>query len=355
MAASSVMFGVDIHPDFQKGISIPQIAREGFGFLSVKLSEGTSNAWELDTPTRPGSATWIRQGKAAGLVCLGYHYLQPNNITTQAQLFAGALKRCGVPGVVDAEAGYRLSDGTFVPTLTIGMIREFHIRLRELGANIAFLYLPKWYWQRIGSPPLDGLPALWASSYPSTQQAPASALFESVGPERWRSYGGSPVGVLQFAETALVAGRAIDANAFFGDQSSFARFVGATTKSRRRELMGYILHPTPPPPGTADDTVPGPGWPVIEDTLTTPGPAGGWSGRLLMHVTFGYRGAFVEEAWAAPSGKHFVPRYDPAKKTGGVYVKAFDTQHWELTPGDCALIVRYATRARGSAHPEPQN
>ena len=355
MAASSVMFGVDIHPDFQEGISIPQIAREGFGFLSAKLSEGSSNYWELSNKDRPGSAEWIRQGKAAGLVCLGYHYLQPADIPGQARVFAGALQRCRVPGVIDAEAGYRKSDGTFVPTLTIDHVRQFYAELRKLHADIAFLYLPRWYWQRIGSPNLAGLPPLWASSYPSARQAPASALYELVTPDRWLAYGSNVVGVLQFAETALVAGRAIDANAFFGDKASFARFVGATTKSRRRQLMGYILHPTPAPLGVPDDAVPTAGWPVVEDTLTTPGPAGGWSGRLLMHVTFGYRGAFVEEAWCPPSGKHFVPRYNPDTKTGGAYIKAFDTQHWELNPGDGALVVRYATRARGSAYPEPQN
>lgn len=347
------LFGIDVHPDFQRGLDIGQVAAEGFGFLSVKVSQGTNNQWELDTPARPGARTWIAQGKKAGLVCLAYHYLTgATDIGAQAQVFAGALKRCQVPGVIDAEDVVKQGD-LLVPSLTITMIRQFVAALRALGANVPFLYLPNWYWQRMGKPDLSGLPTLWASSYPTSRQAVASELFELVGPDRWQAYGGNAVGVLQFAETAQVAGHTVDANAFPGDQQSFARFVGSTT--RRRQPMCYILPPTPVPAGAGPDDPPAGGWPTTEYTLTSPGPAGGWPGRELWHATFGYRGAFVEEAWSAPSGKHYVNRYDPTKNTGGAYIKQFDTQHWEMTPGDCSLIIRYATRVPGSAATEPQN
>jgi hypothetical protein len=349
------MFGIDIHPDFQKGISIAQVAAEGFGFLSVKLSESTSNYWELSTPDRPGSAEWIRQGKAAGLVCLGYHYLQPAQIPTQAQVFADALSRCQVPGVIDAEAGYTKPDGSFVPTLTISHIRQFYSELLRRGANIAFLYLPHWYWQLIGEPDLNGLPPLWASSYPSTRQAPAWDLFQLVDPGRWAAYGGNVVGVLQFGSSGLVAGHVVDVNAWVGDQTGFARFIRSSQLTRRRSHMGYVIEPTPAPAEAKPDDRPTGDWVAREYTLTAPGPAGGWPGRLLMHWTPGWLGAFVQEAWCAPSGTHYVNRWDPVKKTGGKFVDAFVTQSWELPAGDKALILRLATRAYGSAIPETQN
>lgn len=346
------LFGIDVHPDFQRGLDITQVAREGFGFLSVKVSQGTNNQWELDTPTRPGARTWIAQGKKAGLVCLAYHWLVPTNIPAQAQVFAGALKRCGVPGVIDAEDITKQGD-LVLPTLTVGMIRQFMAALRALGANVPFLYLPNWYWQRMGKPDLSGLPVLWASSYPTTRSAPASELFELVDPDRWRAYGGNPVGVLQFAETAQVAGHTVDANAFPGDRISFARFVGAN--HRRRNHMGYIIEPTPDADGAKPGDRPAGGWPTREYTFTTPGPAGGWPGRELMHWTPGYLGAFVEEAWSAPSGKHYVTAWNSEKRTGGQYVDSFAVQDWELPAGDKALILRLATRSYGSCIPETQN
>lgn len=224
-----MIYGVDIHPEFQRGISIEQIAAEGFEFLSVKLSESLSSGW-----MGMGAEDWIRRGKAAGLVCFGYHFLRPVDITGQARVFAAALDHCDVHGVIDAEATV-LRGGVNVPTLSIDMIRQFHSELLKLGARVPLMYLPKWYWQSIGSPDLTGLPSLWASSYPSTQQAPASVLYEAVTPSRWTAYGGLPVGVLQFADTALVSGMAIDANVFPGTR---ADLISALSGSGSANLLG---------------------------------------------------------------------------------------------------------------------
>lgn len=127
-----------------------------------------------------------------------------------------------------------------------------------------------------------------------------------------------------------------------------------TPPRRRRDAMGYIILPTDAPQGAAADARPDGSWDAVEGTYGTPGPVGGWSGRILMHFTPGYLGAFVQEAWSAPSGKHYVPRWDPAKKAGGLYVDSFATQSWELPKGDKALVLRLATRAEGSVIPETE-
>jgi hypothetical protein len=128
------------------------------------------------------------------------------------------------------------------------------------------------------------------------------------------------------------------------------------TSARRRETpVCYRLDPTPLPTSAAASAVPDGTWDAVEDTISTPGPAGGWPGRIVMHLTAGYQGVFVQESWSAPSGTHYVPRWDPVKKTGGRYINAFNTQNWELPTGDTALIVRYATRNRGSVTAETQN
>jgi hypothetical protein len=134
-----------------------------------------------------------------------------------------------------------------------------------------------------------------------------------------------------------------------------AQQIAGGSVRRRSNDMGYIIEPTPVPSGTADDVKPDGNWPAVEYTLGSPGPAGGWPGRILMHYTPGYLGAFVQEAWSRPSGKHFVTRWNPANKTGGQFVDSFQTQDWELSPGDTALILRMATRARGSVIPETEH
>jgi hypothetical protein len=131
--------------------------------------------------------------------------------------------------------------------------------------------------------------------------------------------------------------------------------VGAGVQSpnkRRNRAMTYRIDPSFVSPGATTDAVPNGTWPPDEHTISTPGPAGGWAGRIIEHITFGWLGAFIQEAWSAPSGKHYVERWDPNKKTGGVYVEAFKTKSWELPPGDTALIIRVSTRAYGDVTTE---
>lgn len=93
------IYGVDIHPRFQSGISIEEIRREGFDFMAVKVSEGADGSY-----LAAGSADFLRRGRTAGLLCLGYHYLHPGNGDIQAKVFAESLRGAGVPGMLDAEA-----------------------------------------------------------------------------------------------------------------------------------------------------------------------------------------------------------------------------------------------------------
>lgn len=330
------LFGVDMHPDFQKGLDIDRVAAEGFDFLSVKVSEGLNNQWELTTPIRPGGGELLRRGKAAGLLCLAYHYLQPTDIPGQARLFAAALARCAVPGVIDAEA-VKFVNGIAVPTLTIGMIRQFHTELLKLGAPIPFLYHPRWYWQKIGKPDLTGLPMLWASSYPSGDQFPASVLFQAVGPERWNSYGALPVGILQFAETGLVAGRVVDVNAFLGTRDALASLLATPvplSAPARKET--HSMEPIPatlPPqdPGTDPASWPQRNYDVFFDA------AGGWEGD--------FAGAFGVQDW--PAGK----RTDEIR--GYLLIASWIGSDRRLAPVDPVFTEKGGGRAVNRHNPLP--
>lgn len=226
-----MIYGIDVHPDYQRGLNIEQIRAEGFDFMAVKLSEATATFNGLD---------WIRRGQACGLLCLGYHYLRPGNEAQQARVFSDQLAATGgVPGMLDAEAITAVGG---VPTLRVDGIHRFLDACAANGARVPLLYLPRWYWQRMGSPDLSGLPMLWASSYVAGSDY-ASALYESVTPRYWAAYGNLPVAVLQFTDKALVAGYRIDADAYLGTREDFAKLIGPSA-------------PRPPSPDPGPSSLP---------------------------------------------------------------------------------------------------
>jgi hypothetical protein len=225
------IYGVDIHPRYQAGISIEQIRREGFEFMAVKVSEGTDSSF-----MGAGSADFLRRGRAVGLLCMGYHYLRAGNEDAQARVFAAQLRAAGMPGMLDAEDGAG----------DISNIRAFVDGCRRHGAPLPLMYLPRWYWDRIGRPDLRGLPPLWASRYVSGDSRPASAMYERHNPAGWDPYGGLPVAVLQFTSRAAVAGREIDANAFQGTREQFAALIGGASTleddmATPAEVWSYVL------------------------------------------------------------------------------------------------------------------
>lgn len=210
-----MLYGIDVHPQFQAGLNIEQVRAEGFDFMAVKVSEATD--------TYPSQA-WLRRGKACGLLSLGYHYLRPGNEIAQAQVFAEQLREADVPGMLDAEA--LAADGK-TPTLTVIGIHRFLDAVAFRGPRVPLLYLPRWYWERMGSPDLSGLPMLWGSGY-VVGTGYAADLYQAVTPRSWAAYGGLPVKVLQFTDRALVAGQRIDANAFLGTRDELVTLLSAS-------------------------------------------------------------------------------------------------------------------------------
>lgn len=219
LGSTLAIYGVDIHPTYQAGISIEQIAAEGFTFMACKVSEGRGTYDSID---------WLRRGKNCGLLVIGYHYLRPGDEANQAAVFARQLAKAGVPGMLDAEA--LASDGK-TPILTVVGIHKFLDECAARAAKVPLLYLPRWYWQRMGSPDLSGLPALWASAYVNGT-GHADELYESVTPGKWTPYGGLGVEILQFSDRATVAGYHIDVNHYRGTRAEFARLIGVSVLSR---------------------------------------------------------------------------------------------------------------------------
>jgi GH25 family lysozyme M1 (1,4-beta-N-acetylmuramidase) len=240
------IFGVDIHPNYQKGIDIARVAREGFAWVAVKASQGTSTSWA------PGATVWLDQAETAGMVAFPYHYLTTAPVGSQASAAKSAAR--GRPLMLDVEDG----------SGNIEQTRSFLAACAAIGQAVPLLYLPKWYWSKIGAPNLAGLPPLVSSHY-SSAGGYASSIYAGVPSTWWSDYGGGEVAVLQFTDKADVAGMKVDANAYQGTKEEFAA------------LIGHAAPPPPPPP---------PPTPVRPTLHEGDSSALVWSLQLFLNRTF---------------------------------------------------------------------
>jgi hypothetical protein len=205
-------FGIDISHHQDLSLDLARCRREaGIEFVFIKCTEGA-------TLVDPEFATNLAEARAAGQLVAAYHYVR-SNASAQAQV--DNVRRVvprDVPVVPDVETG---SGG-------VSLLRELVDRLRAAGYRVPLVYLPRWYWQSLGSPSLVGLPPLWSSRYPDNVINDLSVEWATVPASYWTGYGGLDVAVLQFTSSARVAGYApLDANAFRG------------TRQRLAELLGY--------------------------------------------------------------------------------------------------------------------
>jgi lysozyme len=215
-----VLYGTDLHPSYQRGISIPKISAEGFSFLAAKLSDGTR------TEEFNGSHAFLDSARDHNMIVWGYHYLRAGiDPDMQAKAFVRQLRRAGVNGAVDMEAG----------SGDMKNLRTFLRGVERRNAKVVLTYLPRWFWQdHLGSPSLEGLPPLWSSRYASRvvdgkkteMTGYASVIYrDGVPDEFWAPYGGNRVEILQFTSKAQVAGKVVDADAYRGTKAQLRALV----------------------------------------------------------------------------------------------------------------------------------
>ena len=224
------VFGLDISHHQDLGLDLARCRREGIEFVLLKSTEGNTF---IDSEF----AANLAEVRSAGMLVAAYHYLRSSApASAQVALIQRVVPR-DVPVIPDVEAN----------SGSIGLTREFVTRLKEAGYRVPLLYLPRWYWQQIGSPSLVGLPPLWSSRYPDTVVGTLSSEWAHVPASYWNGYGGLPVAVLQFTSSAAVAGHSpLDANAFNGTRAQLAALLGGggeTDVSLSDEFFEFI------PPG----------------------------------------------------------------------------------------------------------
>jgi lysozyme len=236
---ADVLFGVDLS-HHKPGFDFGRARREGITFALLKASEGDSMSDATFTP-------YLTASRKAGLLTAAYHYQRADAaVSAQVRRVTSMVPR-DVPVAVDVEAN----------SGSVALTRQLIGALKLAGYRVPWVYLPRWYWQQIGSPSLAGLPPLWSSRYPSMSVASATATYRSVPESYWSGYGGLNVELLQYTSSAAVANYtagSIDVSAFRGSLAQLtARFgtKGGTSPSGSSAPSAPTSHPSPS--ATEDD------------------------------------------------------------------------------------------------------
>lgn len=214
------IFGVDI-ARYQAGLDLSRVRAEGFEFCVAKIGQGAGSGDRRYGPSIDPEWPRFRDSgrRVFGDLFAGYWYVgDDESPASQADRCRAAIGDPSIPIMLDHED----ASGTYRNALAV---RD---AMRATGLRVRLLYLPRWYWQRIGSPSMvDAGMALVSSRYPSTRQDYASRLYQNVTASHWSGYGGLTPTILQFASTGLVAGRVVDVNAFEGSVEQLRAVFGA--------------------------------------------------------------------------------------------------------------------------------
>jgi GH25 family lysozyme M1 (1,4-beta-N-acetylmuramidase) len=207
-----VTFGLDLSHHNDLRLDLAQCRREGIEFVFIKSTEGANFV-------DPEFLANLTEARNAGMLVAAYHYVRSAAAASdQAAWISHAVPR-DVPVILDVEAN----------SGSIALTRDLVARLRKIGYRVPLLYLPRWYWQQIGSPSLAGLPPLWSSRYPDNVVGDLGSEWSRAQASYWTGYGGLEVAVLQFTSSARIAGyQPLDANAFRGTRAELAALLGGT-------------------------------------------------------------------------------------------------------------------------------
>lgn len=224
------LFMADI-ASYQGGLALSQLRSDCVGVF-VKATQGTSYV-------DPYYTGWRQQAQAANLIFVAYHYDTMEDPAAQANHIAASVVDKGIPLMFDVEQG----SGDL--NQTIAVIRA----AKETGLNPRVAYLPKWYWEQIGSPdltPLGELVAITSSAYPTTNPGSVSSLYPGDSAAGWAPYGGITPTFYQFTDAADEGGQQIDMNAFKGSLEQLRDVLGFSTPTQiYPPFPGYDLVYTP--------------------------------------------------------------------------------------------------------------
>jgi Glycosyl hydrolases family 25 len=231
-----MLYGVDIHSQYQQGISIARLKAEGYTFVVDKASEGTyipSNSNMSPAQFKAQMLAWVAETRALGMVPGLYHWLKAGNAAAQARFFYRQVVDAGGPaGMIiqlDDEDNASYADAQI-------WAAEWN---QLSGGHPFLLYTGAWWWGPRGWDGNAVTPYLWHSHYLSADTDTISddpATFAARIPASWWTpgYGGWPGATfLQFTSRgdAGSLGNDVDLNVFRGTLADLMALTGGVDMS----------------------------------------------------------------------------------------------------------------------------
>lgn len=187
-------------------------------FVMLKCTEGT---YYTDADYR----LWLGQTKTSGKLAIAYHFVKTeSSAQAQAAWLASHIEDVSVPVMLDVE-----TEGPSVPHLPL--VLDVIDAMKARGLNVRLVYLPRWFWEQIGSPLLVPLVqrgvGVVASAYPGRRGLrPSQSYAESGGDtgSGWAPYGAVTPVLWQFTD-AGVEQQQVDFNAFRGTIDQLAALL----------------------------------------------------------------------------------------------------------------------------------
>lgn len=204
------LFGPDIS-SYQRGLALSRLQHASF--VIAKTTEGSYYAdGDYDE--------WRRQAATLGKPFMWYHFLTPEPTMLQINNNRAHVQDFALPGMLDCEPSGNN------PGPTLPEIMAYVTAAHAAGLRVELVYLPEWYWQRIGSPDLRPLTALGVSLVSSSYVnagGPPDVIYPGDESAGWISYGNVAPMLYQFTNQATDAGMTMDYMAFRGSEATFQR------------------------------------------------------------------------------------------------------------------------------------
>lgn len=228
MASSAgILFGIDTSYH-QTGLNVGQLKPAGVAFVIARTAQAKGGPY--GTIKDPMYQTHKANAAAAGQLFSSYFYVG-NGLTPQqnVDLHASVEPDRSVPLMLDVETG----------SGDVAFLRQVHAAFVAAGYHVWGTYLPRWYWQQVGSPDLTGLPPLVSSRYPDNVSGSIAAEYNDTPDSYWLPYGGLGIVMIQFSSAGHVPPYAgnLDLDAFKGT----------------RDQLAQVFSPAPNPPGIPAD------------------------------------------------------------------------------------------------------
>lgn len=215
---TDVIFGVDVS-EHQKDYSLRKVRAEGVDFVILRLCDGTYQDRLFKAH--------LQDAESTDMLVSTYWYLRApsegSTISQQVDVIDRQMEGRRNLGVwIDVESVNKAGQAL----LTRDHVWEAKRELEKRGYHVPGIYSGAWYWEKMpgGEPSMNGLGHLWVSHYgPTNQQGPYRGIYPGNNSSRWAyPLGDRKPDILQYGSNGLVAGRAVDVNAFKGTRQQLA-------------------------------------------------------------------------------------------------------------------------------------